>query len=143
MSEKKDEMIELIMNQSVSGIQILTDRLEITSDEVIELINELLEEGELKGTLTEDGTRFFKSEVKLSAAPTIGRDDDQPDFMTFNARPAIVTMIVGFIIIVLGLIVNVFALDVVEQSFAAILIFFGLMIFFAGLYLLSRRKTPS
>ena len=143
MSDKKDALIDLVMNKNVSGIQIFADRLKITSEEVIELINELLEEGKLHGTLTEDGSRFFKSDVKLSAAPSIERDDAPPSFLNFNAKPAIATVILGVIIIVFGLIVNAFALDVVEQNFAAVLILVGLMILLAGLYYISLRKTPS
>lgn len=143
MSDKKDELIDLVLMQNVSGIQIFADRLQITTEEVIELINELLEEGKLNGTLTEDGSRFFKSDVKLSAAPTIERDDVPPSFLSFNTRPAITIVILGFIIIVSGLVVNAFAFDVIEQNFAAVLIFVGLMIILSGLYYISQRKTPS
>lgn len=143
MSEKEDELIDLIMNENVSAIQILVDRLEIISDDVIELINKLLDEGKLKGSLTEDGVRFFKSEVKLSKAPAIERDDGPPSFMNFNARPGIVAALVGFIIIAAGLIVNTYALDAIEQNFAAVLILVGLIITMVGLYLLSKRKTPA
>ena len=143
MSDKKDGLIDLVMNKNVSGIQILADRLKISTEEAIELINELLEDGKLNGTLTEDGSRFFKSDVKLSAAPTIEREDAPPSFMDFNTKPAIATVVVGIIIMVFGLVINAFALDVVEQNFAAVLIFVGLMIFLAGLYIISRRKTPS
>jgi hypothetical protein len=143
MSEKKQELINLIMNQNVSAIYTLSTRLEITTDEVIQLINDLIEEGNLKGTLTEDHERFFKSDIKLSAAPTIAREDDQPSFLTFNARPGKVTAIVGFLIVIAGLIVNAFATDAIEQNFAALLVLFGILIIITGLYCLSRRETPS
>ena len=143
MSDKKDELIDLVMNQNVSGIQILADRLKISTEEVIELINELLEDGKLNGTLTEDGSRFFKSDVKLSAAPTIEREDAPPSFMDFNVKPAIATAVLGVIIIVFGLVINAITIDVVEQNFAAVLIFVGLMVLLAGLYIISRRNTPS
>lgn len=143
MSGKKDELVDLVMNENVSAIQILVDRLDITSDEAIELINELLGENRLNGTLTEDGTRFFKTDVKLSKAPTIERDDDPPDFTSFNSRPRIVITIIGFIIVAAGVIVNSFSTDAVEQNFAAILILAGIFVAFTGLYLISKRKTPA
>ena len=143
MSEKTDELVDLIINENVSAVQILEDRLGITSDEVVELIKELLETGKMNGTLTDDETRFFKSDVKLSDAPTIERDDEPPDFMSFNAKPGIVTAIIGFIIIAAGVVVNSFSTDALEQNFAAILIFIGMIIAFVGLYFLSKRKTPS
>lgn len=143
MSEKKGELLNLIMNQNVSAVQTLADRLEITFDEVIELIKALLEEGTLKGTLTEDGVRFFRSEIKLSAAPTIPRDESPPDFMNFNTQPGRVTAILGFILIAAGVIINANALDVIEQNFAALLILLGMVIVMSGLYCISRRKTPA
>ena len=120
MSEKKDELVDLVLNENVSAIQILVDRLGITSDEVIDLINDLLKEGKLNGTITEDGSRFFKSDVKLSEAPTIERSEDLPDFMSFNSKPGMVTAIIGFIIIAAGVIVNAYSSDALEQNFAAI-----------------------
>ena len=136
-------MIHLIINENVSAIQILVDELVMTSDEVIELIGKLLETGELNGTLTEDGQRFFKSDVKLSEAPAIERGEAPPSFLTFNTRPPIVVAIIGLIIIISGVIVNAFASDIAGQNIASILIFIGLFIMICGLYCLSQRKTPS
>jgi hypothetical protein len=143
MSDKKEQLIDLVMNGNVSGIQILVDRLEIESEEVIKLIHELLEEGRLSGSLTEDGRRFFKSEVKLSEAPTIAREDSPPDFLSFNSKPAIATAIIGFLIMAVGLIINSMATDFVEQNFATMIIFVGLIVAMTGMYCVSQRKTPS
>ena len=54
-----------------------------------------------------------------------------------------ISTIVGFLIIAAGVIVNALALDIVEQNFAAVLIFVGLLVTMIGLYSISRRKTPS
>ncbi|MFW9976283.1 MAG: hypothetical protein ACFFDQ_13510 [Candidatus Thorarchaeota archaeon] len=143
MSQKKQELIDIIMNENVSAIQIIGSRLGITSEEVITLINELLKTGELKGTLTDDGSRFYKSVIKLSDAPKIERDETLPSFMSFNTRPAIITSIVGILLIGGGVIVNAFARDMIESNFAAILILVGIIILMIGLYTLSKRKTPS
>ena len=143
MSEKRDELMHLVMNENVSAIEILVTRLGLTSDEVIKVINELLDSGELKGTLTEDGKRFFKSDVKLSQAPTIERTIAPPTFVGFNTKPALATALVGFLIIAGGVVVNANAADVTEQNFAAILILVGLFITIAGLYCVSQRPTPA
>ena len=143
MSGKKVELVDLVMKENVSAIQILVDRLELTSDEVIDLIGELLEEGKLHGTLTSDGARFFKSEVKLSDAPAIERNVAPPSFISFNTRPGIITAIIGFILIAVGIIVNANSQDIIEQSFAATLLLFGILILLSGLYCLSQRKTPA
>ncbi len=143
MSQKEQELIALVENENVSAIQILADRLGITTDDVIELIHSLLQTGDLKGVLTEDGNRFYKSDVKLSDAPRIVRDDTLPSFLSFNTRPAIITIIIGILILTGGLIINAFAADIAESNFAAILILLGIVILIFGLYYLSKRKTPS
>ncbi|MHA3964632.1 MAG: hypothetical protein AM325_013960 [Candidatus Thorarchaeota archaeon SMTZ1-45] len=143
MSENKQKLIDLVMRENVSSIQIIADRLEITDHEVIKLINGLIDSGELIGALTEDSKRFYKSEVKLSQAPKIEREDTLPSFLSFNTKPAVTTAIVGIIVLAGGLVVNAFATDEIEGNFAAILILFGMMIFVIGLYSLSKRKTPA
>ena len=143
MSDKKEELLHLVKNENVSAIETLVNRLELTSDEVVQLIESLLESGELKGTLTEDRKRFFKTDVELSKAPTIERADAPPSFLDFNTRPAFVIALIGFLIVAGGVIVNVYAADIVEQNFAAILILIGLFIAIAGLYGVSRRQTPA
>ncbi|MFX1579438.1 MAG: hypothetical protein ACFFBJ_07285 [Promethearchaeota archaeon] len=143
MSDKKEDAMNLILKGNVSAIQILSDRLEIAPDEVRKIIEELIEEGRLKGSLTEDGKRFFKREVKLSNAPSINREEKPPDFLNFNARPAITVAIVGILIIAAGLIINSIITDIVGQNIAAVLIFIGLCVTMVGMYLFSQRKTPS
>jgi hypothetical protein len=143
MSDKKEDAMNLILKGNVSAIQILSDRLEIAPDEVRKIIEELIEEGRLKGSLTEDGKRFFKREVKLSNAPSINREEKPPDFLNFNARPAITVAIVGVLIIAAGLIINSMFTDIVGQNIATVLIFIGLCVTMVGMYLFSQRKTPS
>ncbi len=139
----KDKLIELIVRENVSAVETMANALETTSEEVIEILSKLVESGDLRGVLTEDGTRFYKSTVKLSDAPRIERKETQPSFMTFNTRPAIITTTVGFLLIAVGVIVNTFATDIIEQNFAAVLILFGLIISMSGLYCFSQRKTPA
>lgn len=143
MSDKKEKLLLLVKNENVSAIETLVERLELTSDEVVQIIEELLETGELKGTLTEDRKRFFKTDVRLSKAPAIERAEAPPSFLEFNSRPARATALVGLLIVAGGVIVNAFAADLLEQNFAAILILIGLLITFAGLYGISRRQTPA
>ncbi|MBN2230069.1 MAG: hypothetical protein JW779_10825 [Candidatus Thorarchaeota archaeon] len=142
MEDKKQLLIQIIMEENVSAIVTMGERLGIDPDDVITMIGNLVSEGRLNGTLTEDKVRFFKSSVKVSEAPVIPREDKPPSFLNYNTKPGKLTALIGFIIIAAGLVVNSFATTIEEANFAAIVIFFGLLVLFAGLYFIARRNSP-
>ena len=142
MTDKKSELVELVNKENVSAIRIIGDILEIAPEEVIEFIKELLATGTIEGSLTDDGERFYKSEIKLSDAPVISSGPQTPSFLNFDTRPGIITSIIGLVIIILGVILNSNVLFIMEQDLGAIVIFLGIITLFSGMYYLSRRKTP-
>ena len=143
MTEKKSKLVSLVNMENVSAIPILADRLEISSEEVTVLIEELLSEGKIHGSMTDDGERFFKSEIKLSDAPVIPGGDSTPAFMKFDTRPGIITSIIGLVVIAFGSIVITITPGIVGLDYGTIIIFVGIVTLFSGLYCLSRRETPS
>jgi hypothetical protein len=142
MSDKKDLLIDLVVKRNVSALVTLSEKLEIDQEEVIELINELVADELLHGSITEDGKRFFRSDAKVSQAPVIERDDKEPEFLSFNSRPGIIVSIIGAVILALGAIVNSAAIDLIEQNFAAGLFLIGLFVLFSGLYFIAKRNPP-
>jgi len=142
MSDNKDQLVSLVVEHNVSAIITLSEKLKIEPDAVIEMINELISEGKLQGTITDDGTRFFRSDAKVSDAPVIPREEELPEFLSYDTRPGYAIAIIGAIILLGGALVSVFATDTSEQDFAAGLFLIGLAILFVGLYLVTKRKTP-
>ena len=142
MEEKKKMLINLVFEHNVSAIVTMSEKLKVEPEVVIELINELVSEGKLQGTITEDESRFFRSDAKVSDAPVIERVDKLPEFLAYNTRPGYVISIIGAIILVGGALVNANATDVSEQNFAAGLFLIGLLILFGGLYLVAKRNPP-
>lgn len=138
----KEKLINLITEHNVSAIVTMSEKLQIEPEAVIELINELVTEGRLHGTITEDGSRFFRSDAKVSQAPVIERDEKQPEFLSYNTKPGYAAAIVGALLLIAGGIINTNAVDVIEQNFAAGIFMVGILIFFAGLLFIARRNTP-
>jgi hypothetical protein len=137
---KKQELVRLVNKENVSSILLLADMLNLTNDEVRALIEESLADGSIKGTVTEDGQRFFKTDISVSDAPVIHSEEKLPAFMEFDTRPGRITSIIGLIIIAIGVIV--FS-GMGQQDVGAIVVFAGVFLMFSGLFYLSRRKTPS
>ncbi len=143
MDDKQSKIQDLVNKENVSSTLIIADRLGVTHEEAITLLKKSLDSGKIQGSLTEDGSRFYKSDVKLSDAPVIPTVDERPGFMKFNTRPGIISSVLGFIVIAFGVIVYILATDIVEQDFGVVLIFFGIVILIVGLYYLAQRKTPA
>ncbi|MHA1927752.1 MAG: hypothetical protein ACTSV2_04125 [Candidatus Thorarchaeota archaeon] len=143
MHDNKEKLVSLIMKHNVSAIAILSEKLKLDEEAVIELINELISENGLHGMISEDGVRFFRSDAKVSDAPVILRDDKLPEFLSYDTRPGKVIATIGFIILIgSGLILN-YATDITEENFGAGLFLVGLVIFLAGLYLVTKKDTPA
>ncbi|MBE0526570.1 MAG: hypothetical protein IH631_06475 [Candidatus Thorarchaeota archaeon] len=142
MNEKKEMLVSLVNEHNVSAIITMSEKLKIEPEEVVELINELLSEGKLQGTITEDNMRFFKSDAKVSDAPVIEHEEKLPEFLTYDTRPGFAISIFGVIVLVGGSLVSIYASDTSEQDFAAGLFLIGLLIMFGGLYLVAKHKTP-
>jgi hypothetical protein len=140
LTDKKQELVKLVNEENVSAIVILADMLDLTNDEVRMLIEESLSEGTILGSITEDGQRFFKSEISVSEAPVVHGEAAPPAFMEFDTRPGFATIIIGIVVIAIGVIVGTV---LAQQDTGPIIIFVGVFIMFSGLYWLSRRKTPS
>lgn len=142
MNANKKKLVNLIVEHNVSAIAILSEKLELDQDTVIELINELISENDLHGMISEDGVRFFRSDAKVSEAPVIHRDEKLPEFLSYDTRPGKVIAIIGFIVLIGAVLINSYATDVPEQNFAATIFVVGLVIFLSGLFLATKKQMP-
>ncbi|TFG30080.1 hypothetical protein EU527_14980 [Candidatus Thorarchaeota archaeon] len=142
VEDKKQLLIQLVMERNVSAIETLSNKIGLPREQVILLIKELLGEGRLEGSLTSDEKRFFKSSVKLSEAPVIESGYDEPSFLKYDVRPGLATALVGFIIILGGVVVNSFTAIQNINDISTILTFVGFSILLVGLFLIAQRKTP-
>lgn len=143
MTDKKEILLDMILKQNVSAIVTMSEKTKSESEEVIKMLDELVSEGRLHGSVSEDSTRFFRGDAKVSTAPVIHREEKEPEFLTYNTRPGYATAIIGALILAGAVVVNIYANDQAEQDFGAILFLVGIVILFVGLLFVAKRKTPS
>lgn len=143
MTEMHDHILKLIKEGTLSSIELISKKVGVTEEETIEIIEELIKVGKLDGHFSEDKKRFFKSDVKLSEAPAIPRDEKEPDFIHYNTRPGKILIIIGFITLLIGGIgLLVFQADILAQEQFSVIALFGIIIMMAGGYQIGSRKTP-
>ncbi|MFX0108868.1 MAG: hypothetical protein ACFE7R_11325 [Candidatus Hodarchaeota archaeon] len=111
-------------------------------DKVRNLLQEMIEGGEIDGQLTEDGMRFFLNDVKLSDKPIVPSVETPPAFMRYDTRPGIFLSFLGAFILVGGLWLFPMAETVRDQDTSSIIILIGSLIILAGCCQISRRGTP-
>ncbi len=64
-------IVEVIERYKMSSISMIASHLEMEEETVLIKIEELISAGILDGRVSDDGTRFYMSNVKVSVAPVV------------------------------------------------------------------------
>jgi len=144
MSDAKSQLKQMIEN-NISSIQLMGERLGIGMVDVVSLLNEMIAEGSAEGHFTSDGRRFFRKDVEVSKAPKIEMSDEDPNFLKYDSRPGRIITIIGLVIVLIGMGVSYFAAE--SQSLtlldaAIVAIGIGILLMIIGGYQVSQRPTP-
>ncbi|MFW9804430.1 MAG: hypothetical protein ACFFFC_17360 [Candidatus Thorarchaeota archaeon] len=140
-SESAVNLVDLVEN-NVSSIDMLSSRIGLSPEATQKMLMELVEEGKLSGRLTSDGTRFYKSDVKTSDAPTVA-SAPEPVIEERDTKPGIIIMLSGIIMFISGnILVNLNAEFSFLWSIGSAIIFLGPLVLIAGMYYVSRLNPP-
>jgi hypothetical protein len=137
--------LKVMIDENVSSIQLMSERLGVEMDEVVSLIKEMIAEGSVEGQVAQDGLRFFREKVKVSEAPKIPVHQDVPDFIKYDSRPGKISVIIGLAIAITGLGVSYMASESHSAyllNAAAILLLVGAIMIMVGGCQVGRRPTP-
>jgi hypothetical protein len=128
----KQDIVQLITN-NVSAIPLIAEHLQIDDELVISLLEDLVEEKTLKGTICENGLRFYRSDVKM---PTHFEESEEEEIED-NPMAMVPKLIVatGIIMFITGQIfTRVFTQGTPLQETSAGLVVLGLFAIFGGLF---------
>ncbi|MBD3408470.1 MAG: hypothetical protein GF411_20270 [Candidatus Lokiarchaeota archaeon] len=136
----QEEIIKMVEEEKMSSIQLMSGRVGVSADKIRVILNQLVEEGRLNGTLSEDGERFFRRD--LEAPETTESTEMNADFLEFDPRPGKIVIAIGFIILVIGAFASLFAENYNQQDQFLAVSFIGVLIFLGGCYYFGTRRTP-
>ncbi len=137
--------LRTLVEDNVSSVQMMSERLGVEMEEVVSLLNEMIGEGSIEGQVTPDGLRFYRSKVRVSEAPRVPVKDEGPAFLKYNTRPGRIMAILGFIAVIAGLGVSFIASEsqsVFMLNVSMLLLLVGTIIMILGAYQVGRRPAP-
>ncbi|MFW9911512.1 MAG: hypothetical protein ACFFEU_03520 [Candidatus Thorarchaeota archaeon] len=144
MSHTRTQLREMV-EDNISSIQLMSERLGIEMDEVVSILNEMIVEGTLEGQVTPDGLRFFRKDVEVSKAPKIEVVDEVPAFLRYDSRPGKIIATIGLAILLIALGASYIASEIQSSTLlnqAIVMIGIGILLMIIGGYQVGRRPTP-
>jgi len=141
MTHQREKLLEAVKKEHLTSIQVIADRLDLDPEKVKEMLRSLVEEGELEGYITDDGSRFFRRDVEIKHKVK-STEEDVPPFMKFDPLPGRIAAAIGFIVVAVSLAGYLLSPDMETSNFMLIVLLIGLAIMLSGCYYLGTRKTP-
>jgi len=138
----RERLYDIVAVNKISSIDMICKHSGIDEDSVRELLIELVEEGTINGDFSEDGSRFFLSDVRISDAPVLFRYED-PEVKEVNTSSAKIVGLTGLIALIIGWVFQRLAgihPGMVNAGFALFMV--GLAAMTAGCIQFSRQNPP-
>jgi hypothetical protein len=143
MNELKDRLVNLVVNEDISSIELMCRELELDDDKTRSMLEELCQEGRINGYITEDGRRFFRRDIEVSPLPTIHQEESMTNLGTYDSRPGKVTAIIGLILVIIGYSMLWIMGSVLSlENVASAILLVGLAFLLGGCYWIGSHKTP-
>ncbi len=139
---ESDAIIEYLISTKVSSIEMISRDIDLSIESTCALFEELVAADIIHGCFSDDGTRFFKSDVKVSAAPSVGKNEDlmiqkkDTSIGKYTSISGIVAIIIGQILSQLNWLLGEFI------QVGAILVLLGMGFFVGGLIYISKKDPP-
>ena len=134
----EEELVNLVNYEGYSSVLFISERLDIDQTTVIDLLQKLMDAGELQGSISSDNTRFYKSEVRLSTAPALPNQEPIVSVEKPSLKLGIYAIILGIIIISTGFILPLFILGLADSGANAAVVMSGFATLLGGLCFISR-----
>ena len=101
----KRSLTNIVNETGLSSIEVMSEQLGIHDELTSELLKDLVDQGAISGHLTDDGSRFFRTDVKQSDAPVV-IPNQELDVNTADRGYGIYIPIAGIVIFIVGQILH-------------------------------------
>ncbi len=144
MTDIRGRLKSLVTEHHLSSIALLSQRLGVDPKIVQELLLTMVEEGTLRGRISDDGARFFRDDVTSEdhRVTSQSEDDELPAFMRYNERPGYIVAVLGLSIMSIAiLLLQLSGSDIALENLSFVILLVGVFTMLCGCYHIGRRPT--
>ncbi|MFW9769255.1 MAG: hypothetical protein ACFFF9_11965 [Candidatus Thorarchaeota archaeon] len=143
-AEMKTRLSRVVLEDKISSIETISQLTGMEEEEARIALQELVSEGSLEGKFSDDGSRFYLSDVKVSDAPIMAPADTGPEIIVKDTKASKTVALAGFILIIAGYILRGFTImGESMQNIGFGIIMIGLAVLIVGVSLFSRLNPPT
>jgi hypothetical protein len=140
----KTKLYQLVAESKMSSLDMISDMVGTDEEMVRAVLEELLEDGSLNGSFTEDGHRFFLSEVSISTAPKAAMQDKGYEVARADTRNGRMVLFTGLAMMIGGYItLNLTSIHAMMEHLGGAIVMIGLVVLIIGWLMISRADPPS
>jgi hypothetical protein len=140
----KTRLCQVVVENKISSIEKLSELTGFEEEDTRQALQDLVSEGSLAGSFTEDGSRFFLSDVKVSDAPILAPADVGPEIQVIDTKVPKTVVITGIILLVAGFVIRgLTVLGEIAENGGAAVIMVGMAVLIVGWMMFSRLNPPS
>ncbi|MFW9787929.1 MAG: hypothetical protein ACFFE2_15075 [Candidatus Thorarchaeota archaeon] len=143
-TDLKTRLYQIVTEEKISSLSMICGMAGIDEDQTRSLLEELVDDGTLTGSFTDDGERFFLSDVKVSDAPVAPTRDKGYEIAKADTRQGKIVLIAGLATMIAGYIASgLRTFNAVMEHVGGAVVMIGLGVLIAGWLMISRADPPS
>jgi hypothetical protein len=140
----KSRLLHIITNEKISSLDYISSLTGTDESQLRSILEELVDEGTLEGAFTEDGQRFFLSDIKVSSAPLAPTQDEGYSVKKADTKHGKVVLISGLVMMSAGYIARgLTTISALMESIGSAVIMIGLAVLVGGWLMITRADPPS
>ncbi|MFW9908231.1 MAG: hypothetical protein ACFFEF_06620 [Candidatus Thorarchaeota archaeon] len=130
--------ITKLIKSNLSSIKMIAEQLETSDEIVLELVAELIEERVVKGSISPDGSRFFRSDLGTPDLSQEAIQEEPEPAKSSLLIPKLITLVGASLFVAGQVLIRMVAEEVPLHNSAGAMVFLGMFTFIGGLLSFSR-----
>jgi hypothetical protein len=141
-TDVKTRVYQVVTQHRITSLEMIAQRAGLDEDATRVALQELVEDGSLTGVVSDDGMRFFMSDVRTSKAP-VALKHEEYEIEKADTKLGKSVFIAGIVTMIAGYVVRGFVgIQPILEHVGSGILFIGMAVLVAGWLQVSRSMPP-